>query len=106
MYINMSNLVRKEIFEGVSIRVAWGEKMMMSFVDLMPHSTVPRHSHPHEQMGFVLKGKFELTIAEECRLLQEGDAYLIPSGVGHSVKAQVSKSRALEIFSPPREEYK
>jgi quercetin dioxygenase-like cupin family protein len=102
----MGNLVKKELFEGVSTRVAWGEKMMMSFVDLMPHSTVPLHSHPHEQIGFVLKGQFELTIAEECRLLQEGDAYLIPSGVEHSVKTQARKSRTLEIFSPPREEYK
>ena len=106
MYIKISDLVRKEIFEGVSIRVAWGEKMMMSFVDLMPYSIVPHHSHPHEQMGFVLKGNFELTIVEERRLLKEGDAYLIPSGVGHSIKAQAIKSRTLEIFCPPREEYK
>ena len=90
----------------MSIRVAWGEKMMLSLVELMPHSIVPLHSHPHEQMGFVLKGKFELTIAEEYRLLQEGDAYLIPSGIEHSVKTKACKSCTLEIFSPPREEYK
>ena len=90
----------------MSIRVAWGEKMMLSLVELMPHSIVPLHSHPHEQMGFVLERKFELIIAEEYRLLQEGDAYLIPSGIEHSVKVLESRTRALDIFNPPREGYK
>ena len=106
MFINTANLVMRNLHEGVSMRVAWGEKIMMSFVDLTPHSIVPCHSHPHEQMGMVLEGKLELTIAQESRLLQKGDAYLIPSDMEHSVKVLESQTRALDIFSPPREDYK
>jgi len=57
-------------------------------------------------MGIVLSGKFELTIGEESRLLKEGDAYLIPSNVEHSARALENQARALDIFSPPREDYK
>jgi quercetin dioxygenase-like cupin family protein len=57
-------------------------------------------------MGMVLKGKFELTIAEESRLVRQGDVYLVPSGAEHSVKVLESPSRAVDIFSPPREDYK
>jgi quercetin dioxygenase-like cupin family protein len=106
LYIDSNSLAKKEICDGVFIRVAWGKQIMMSYVDLDPNSTVPRHSHPNEQMGMVLKGKFELTIADETRLLREGDAFLIPSGVEHSVKVLESNACALDIFSPPREDYK
>ncbi len=106
MFINTSSLPRKELCDGVSTNVAWGEKIMLSFVNLNPHTTVPSHSHPHEQMGVVLSGKCEFTIAEESRLLQEGDAFLVPSGVKHSVKTLESQTRVLDIFSPPREDFK
>ena len=35
-----------------------------------------------------------------------GDVYLIPSGVEHSATAVGGPARALDIFSPPRDEYK
>ena len=56
---------QKQIFDSAKIRTLHGEKIMMSFVDLDPHSVVAEHSHPHEQMGMVLEGTFELTISEE-----------------------------------------
>ncbi len=96
----------KEIFDGASIRTLHGEKLMMSFVNLKPHSIVAEHSHPHEQMGMVLEGTFELTIDGDSRTLKKGDAYLIPSNVQHSAKAFDEPAVALDIFSPPREDYK
>ena len=106
MFIETKHLVKKKIFNGVNTGVAWGEKIMMSFLDLAPHSVVPFHSYPHEQMGMVLEGEFKLTIAGESKLLRKGDAYLVPSGVEHSVKVMGDSARALDIFSPPRDEYK
>ena len=41
-----------------------------------------------------------------CSFLQEGDHYVIPSGVMHSAKGIDTPSLALDIFNPPREEYK
>ena len=106
MFINPDNLAGQELCDGVNARVVWGEKIMLSFVDLAPRSIIPGHSHPHEQMGIVLSGRFELTIGAESRLVKEGDAYLIPSNVEHSVRVLESQARALDVFSPPREDYK
>ena len=77
----------------------------MSFVNLQPHGVVEEHSHPHEQMGMVLEGTFELTIDGESRNIKKGDAYLIPSNVKHSARAFDEPAVALDIFSPPREDY-
>lgn len=97
---------QKQIFDSAKIRTLHGEKIMMSFVDLEPNSDVAEHSHPHEQMGMVLEGTFELTIDGDTRILKKGDAYLIPSNVKHSARAFNKPAVALDIFSPPREDYK
>jgi quercetin dioxygenase-like cupin family protein len=105
MFIDFDELKKRAIAEGVTIRTAWGERVMMSMVEMAPNSVVPRHTHPHEQMGMVLDGEFELTVGEESRLLKAGDGYLVPSGVEHSVKVLAAPTRAMDIFSPPRQDY-
>lgn len=105
-FIEIDKRPLKEIFKGVSIKTAYGERLMMSFVHLQPNSLVPEHSHPHEQMGMVIEGKFELIIEGESRILNEGDVYLVPSNVKHSARGLEQPAIALDIFSPPREEYK
>ena len=106
MFISAGNLPQKELAEGVTTNLAWGEKLMLSFVKLTPNAIVPPHRHPHEQMALVLSGRLEVTIAGESRLLEEGDAFLVPSDVEHSVKNLESQTRVLDIFSPPREDLK
>ncbi|GIX06085.1 MAG: cupin [Candidatus Poribacteria bacterium] len=94
-----------EQFQGVHLQIVSGERVMLSFVRFDPDGVVPEHSHPHEQMGTVLEGAFELVIAGERRTVQVGDAYWIPGGVPHSARALGRPALALDIFSPPREEY-
>jgi quercetin dioxygenase-like cupin family protein len=106
LFIDTNNLPQREIASGVTTGVAWGEKLMLSFVKLNPNAVVPSHSHPHEQMALVLSGKLEMTIANERRLLKEGDVFLVPSGVEHSAKNLEGETRVLDIFSPPREDFK
>lgn len=92
---------------GITIRTAWGERIMLSFLDFEAEgASVPPHQHLHEQMGMGLQGEFRLVIGCEERLIRPGDVYLIPSGVEHSATAVGGPARALDIFSPPREEYK
>ena len=104
-FIDLKQCWKREVLPGVNITTAWGERVMMSFVDFEPHAIVPEHSHRHEQMGMVLEGSFELTIDGETRTVSSGDAYLVPSGVLHSVRTGETAARALDIFSPPREDY-
>lgn len=96
----------KEIAPGVTIRTFWGDKVLLSLVDIRPGATVPLHTHPHEQAGIVLAGELEMTIGKETKALKAGAVYVVPGGVGHSVQNVRVPTRALDIFSPVREEYK
>ena len=96
---------RRELAPGVILRTMWGEKIMMSRVGIVANAVVPMHSLPHEQAGMVLEGEFDFTIGGETTTLKEGDYYIIPGGVEHGLFANDQPSVALDIFSPPREDY-
>jgi len=104
-FVDPSQVKRLQLAPGVNLRPMWGERIMMVLVEIGPNATVPTHSHTHEQMGLVLQGEFDMVIGNERKRLRQGDAYLIPSGVEHTVHTQEGWALALDIFSPPREEY-
>tara|TARA_Y100000588_G_scaffold231_2_gene260 strand:+ start:6876 stop:7202 length:327 start_codon:yes stop_codon:yes gene_type:complete len=96
----------RELAPGVKLKTMWGENIMMSLVELEPNSVVPMHSHTNEQAGLVLEGEFVFIIGEESKVVKAGEYYIIPGGINHSVEAGNEPSKALDIFSPPREDYK
>src|SRR6516225_5409651 len=93
-----SECAEHTIFPGVHIRTCAAEKMMISVVDLEPHSVVDEHSHPHEQVGMVLEGKAIFTIGGEEKTLEPGELYRIPGHVRHKVIALEQPVRAIDIF--------
>lgn len=105
-FYNLESRESKEVVAGVQLRTFWGKEIMLSFVDLAPNSSVPNHSHPHEQAGTVISGEIELTINGDKRSLKPGDAYVIPGGVEHSADTGDLPARVLDIFSPVRDDYK
>jgi quercetin dioxygenase-like cupin family protein len=94
-----------EMFPGVIRRTLNnGERLTLVEVTLEQDSEVPVHSHPHEQIGYIASGRLLFTIGDETRELAAGDSHLVPGDVPHAVKA-LEPTVAIDIFSPPREEY-
>jgi quercetin dioxygenase-like cupin family protein len=105
-FIIPNELKPKALLPGADFRIAWGDKIMLSFVTMGPGGMVPPHSHPHEQGGVCLEGSMEFTIGGESRILRKGEGWMIPGGVTHSVRALDEGAYALDVFYPHREEYK
>ena len=103
---NPENIAPKVLTTGVTAKIASGEKIMLSLVTFAPNAVVPTHSHPHEQMGMMVSGTMELTIAGETRVFSGNELFLVPGGVPHAVTAGPGGAVALDAFSPPREEYR
>jgi quercetin dioxygenase-like cupin family protein len=96
----------KEIFGG-TIRGHYEhlERMTVGEVNLVANTEVPLHQHPHEQITYVVAGRFEFTVGSETRVLEPGMAALIPGGVPHGGKT-LTACRVLDIFTPVREDYR
>ena len=97
---------RHVIFGNIPIVTLAGNQIQLSLVDLPVDGVVEWHSHPHEQMGYVVSGRAKFQIADEEKILHAGDMYRIPGGVRHRVTTLGVPTRVLDVFSPVREEYR
>lgn len=104
-FVRRDGCFKRTLFPGVQALTMAGDKMMVSLVELEPHSIVESHSHPHEQVGMLLEGEVTFTVGDQRELLKPGDMWRIPGGVEHGVVTGPKRSRALDIFHPVREEY-
>lgn len=81
-----------------------GEKTLMAEFTMGIGAGIPEHSHPHEQSGYLISGRIELTIGSETHMAEPGDSWCIAANVVHSAIA-LKDSVAIEVFSPVREDY-
>ena len=95
-----------EALPGIKRRtICWGERTLVAEFVITAGAVIPDHSHPHEQAGYIAKGRLLFRSGEQSAELSAGDGYCVPGGLVHSVVA-LEDSVAVDIFSPVREEYK
>lgn len=76
---------------------AAGYETIQARIDLEPGSAVGMHSHPGEEVIYVLEGIFEYQIeGEKPVILKTGDVLFVPAGKNHSAK-NIGKVKASEL---------
>ena len=74
-----------------------GREVVQVIVELEPGTTAPRHSHPGEEVIYVLEGTWEYTLdGKPPVVLKAGDVLFIPAGVIHSAR-NVGTGRGTEL---------
>ena len=91
---------------GVVRRVFSGEGATLAFTTMDPgHEAVP-HSHPHEQIEYLLQGRMRFVVGDEETILEQGGLLVVPGGVEHYGETLGDEPIvALSVFSPKRDEY-
>src|SRR5690349_15088907 len=72
VFIQVENLPSKEIVTGFHARTIHTGTMTFVYWTVEAGHSIPLHSHLHEQVAHVLNGEFELTVADETRILTPG----------------------------------
>jgi quercetin dioxygenase-like cupin family protein len=90
--------------EGVERQMIWGEHLMVCRLSFAPRIMTPVHSHPHEQITIVERGRVRFTVAGAERIASAGDVLFFPSGLEHGATMLEEPVVLLDIFSPPRED--
>ena len=93
------------IWNGIVARSVVGEEMTMAIVELDPGAVAAEHSHPNEQLGFVISGTISFRIGDEMRQLEPGGTYAIPGGVAHEATAGPDGCVVMDVFAPPRHDW-
>lgn len=106
MITDSSTIPVKDLGGGVTRKVVtYSKNMMLCRLTFKKGAVGALHKHPHEQIGYVVSGSFEV---EEKgvgkKIVKAGDTYQIPSNVEHGVVA-LEDSVLLDIFTPMREDF-
>lgn len=98
--------IHRKLGDGINTRIFAGQNVMLSVVRVAPHTSGTVHSHPEEQWGVLLQGECVRLQGDEELPMKEGDFWHTPGGVQHAIRTGEAGAIVLDIFSPPREEYK
>nr|WP_106783488.1 cupin domain-containing protein [Lysinibacillus timonensis] len=92
--------------EGVQRKLlSYGGSLMMTEVTFEKDAVGSIHSHPHEQVSYIIRGSFEFNLDGDVQIVSQGDSIYIPSGISHGVKALEEKSIIIDVFTPQREDF-
>ncbi len=92
--------------EGAERRVlSYGGKLMMVEFTFSAWVTSTLHSHPHEQVGYVVQGEIDFNMEGHATVrLAAGGSYYVPPNVKHNIKTY-SPTVLIDCFSPVREDF-
>lgn len=105
MFCKKSEIGYRTMLPGISLKaLVYGESTLMAEFKIEKDSVLPRHSHPHEQTGYLVSGRVVLTVGEDQLYAEPGDSWCIAGGVEHEANV-LEDAVILEVFSPVREDY-
>ncbi|MCC8145208.1 MAG: cupin domain-containing protein [Bacteroidales bacterium] len=84
--------------------VAYDDNIMMVKVMFETGAVGPVHTHPHVQTCYVAKGKFEIDINGEKKILEAGDGFLAEPNIPHGVKC-IEEGILIDVFNPCRKDF-
>jgi len=93
--------------ENIRRKQIWLNKLMHVLVEIKAGATAPLHNHPHEQTGYILRGRVKVTVGEYEKILAPGSGYLVPPLTVHGVQVLGEEDALiLDTFTPQREDFK
>ena len=81
-----------------------GQNIMVARVLLKKGCIVPEHSHPNEQLTYILEGALKFWIDGKEIVVHAGETLCIPSNMPHKAEA-LEDTVDLDVFNPPRADW-
>ena len=103
--MNWDSIPTEAVGDGIRRQMVTGERLMMCRLQLAPHTVTPVHSHPHEQMTIIERGRVRFTVDGAERIVTAGDILHFPSNMQHGATMLDEPVVLIDIFTPIREDF-
>ena len=90
---------------GIKRQMVVGQNVMMVRFTFDAFTVTDEHTHPHEQMTLVIKGRVKFIIDGEERIVSAGDVLHFPPHHRHGATMLDEEVVLIDIFSPIREDF-
>ena len=82
-----------------------GDQAMLGRIVLTKGCIVPRHSHPNEQLAFILQGSLRFAFDDgTTHTVNSGEVIVLPAYLPHAAVA-LEDTINFDIFAPPRQDW-
>jgi len=81
-----------------------GQNVMLARVLLKKGCIVPEHSHPNEQITFIMEGALKFWIDGQEIVVNAGEVLTIPPNMPHKAEA-LKDTVDYDVFNPPRADW-
>jgi quercetin dioxygenase-like cupin family protein len=99
------NAIESEPEPGLKRRVlAYNDRLFVAEHQMKKGWVGTVHSHPHEQVVYVVRGHLTVTCQDRTFDVKSGDTFVVRGGVPHGASA-VEDSLVVDVFTPCREDY-
>lgn len=106
-FFNWNELAWIRVNDQIRRKQVWLDKLMHVWVEIKAGGSAAVHSHPHEQTGYLLKGRLKVTVGKEEKIINPGEGYLVPSNTPHGVEVLGDEDALIfDTFTPQREDFK
>lgn len=105
MFVYNNQIELEDLGNGVKRKIlAHSGNLMAVEVYFETGAVGSLHSHPHEQLTYVLAGEFEFTIGEETHTVKAGDTLYKQPNVLHGCVCK-KQGMLLDTFTPIRQDF-
>ncbi|MFR1832552.1 MAG: cupin domain-containing protein [Lachnospiraceae bacterium] len=106
MYTENKTIPLTDLGKGVVRKIlSYSKNLMAVELQFEKGAVGAKHSHPHEQMGYIVEGSLIYQEeGKEDKILGTGDIYHVAPNVVHGVVA-LENTKLLDIFNPCREDF-
>lgn len=95
----------KEVAPGVFRKVlAYHNNLMVCELEFQKGAIGTLHQHPHEQITYIISGKFEFEVNGVKKILVAGDSTFKEPNVIHGAVC-LEQGKLIDIFTPMREDF-
>ncbi|HAS6200463.1 cupin domain-containing protein [Vibrio vulnificus] len=105
MFVLNQDIMLEDLGQGISRKVlAHSDNMMSVEVHFETGAIGAMHSHPHEQLTYVLSGEFEFTIGDEKKIVKTGDTMYKEPNIEHGCVC-LEAGVLIDTFTPMRKDF-
>ncbi|MGL1113191.1 cupin domain-containing protein [Vibrio vulnificus] len=105
MFVFNQDITLEDLGQGISRKVlAHSDNMMSVEVHFETGAIGAMHSHPHDQLTYVLSGEFEFTIGDEKKIVKTGDTMYKEPNIEHGCVC-LEAGVLIDTFTPMRKDF-
>jgi quercetin dioxygenase-like cupin family protein len=103
--MNWQTIPSERVADGIDRQTVVGEKLMICRLKIQPRVVTPVHSHVHEQITMVERGRVLYIVDGAETIVSAGDVLHFAPNVPHGATMLDEEVVLVDVFTPMREDF-